>query len=245
MQQPVAVGGAAELGAHDLGQRVLIRLGQGARAQPHLVGFEFGLGRVFQAYNLLQQSPDALGRWLGRGRIPTRSISSAEGVRQDASCVTVLHMLSMSNATADTRDRILQAAASCVVDFGVDRVTLAEIARRAGVSRPTVYRRWPDTRSIMSALLTNHITDVMREVPVDGDDREALVKQVVAVADRLRRDELIMSVMHSELARVYITERLGASQQFLIAGLAARLRVAQRTGSVRAGDPVDSRPWCC
>ena len=143
----------------------------------------------------------------------------------------------MSNAPSDTGDRILQAAASCVVDFGVDRVTLAEIARRAGVSRPTVYRRWPDTRSIMSALLTSHITGVVREVPLDGDDREALVRQVVVVADRLRRDDLIMSVMHSDLARVYITERLGASQQFLIEGLAARLKVAQRAGSVRAGDP--------
>ena len=143
----------------------------------------------------------------------------------------------MSNASSDTGERILQAAATCVIDFGVDRVTLGEIARRAGVSRPTVYRRWPDTRSIMSALLTTHITGVMREVPVDGDDREALVKQIVAVADRLRRDELVMSVLHSELARVYITERLGTSQQFLIDGLAARLEVAQQTGSVRAGDP--------
>lgn len=89
----------------------------------------------------------------------------------------------------------------------------------------------------MSALLTRHITDVLKEVPLDGDHREALVKQVVEVADRLRRDDLIMSVMHSELARVYITERLGASQQFLIEGLANRLKVAQRTGSVRAGDP--------
>jgi AcrR family transcriptional regulator len=143
----------------------------------------------------------------------------------------------MSNAPSDTGERILQAAASCVVDFGVDRVTLAEIARRAGVSRPTVYRRWPDTRSIVSALLTTHITEVMSEVPVDGDDRDALVKQVVAVADRLRGDDLVMSVLHSELARVYITERLGASQQFLIDALAARLEVAQQTGSVRAGDP--------
>ncbi|EFP22936.1 LOW QUALITY PROTEIN: putative transcriptional regulator, TetR family, partial [Mycobacterium tuberculosis SUMu004] len=47
---------------------------------------------------------------------------------------------------------MLRAAASCVVDYGVDRVTLAEIARRAGVSRPTVYRRWPDTRSIMASM---------------------------------------------------------------------------------------------
>ena len=148
-------------------------------------------------------------------------------------------MLSISNADLDTGERILQAAASCVIDFGVDRVTLAEIARRARVSRPTVYRRWPDTPSIMSALLTSHITEVTREVPVDGQiqDREALVRQVVAVADRLRRDELVMSVLHSQLARVYITERLGTSQQFLIEALAARLDVAQRSGSVRAGDP--------
>jgi hypothetical protein len=43
--------------------------------------------------------------------------------------------------------------------------------------------------------------------------------------------------MHSQLARVYITERLGTSQQFLIEGLAARLKTAQHNGSVRAGDP--------
>lgn len=143
----------------------------------------------------------------------------------------------MSNAPENTGDRILAAAASCILDFGVDRVTLAEIARRAGVSRPTVYRRWPDTNAIMSALLTRHITDVLREVPVDGDDRESLVKQAVAVADRLRRDRLVMTVMHSEWARVYITERLGASQQVLIEGLAGRLEVAQRAGSVRPGNP--------
>ncbi|OBA57735.1 TetR family transcriptional regulator [Mycobacterium sp. 1100029.7] len=147
-------------------------------------------------------------------------------------------MLSISNAGLDVGDRILAAAASCVVDFGVDRVTLAEIARRAGVSRPTVYRRWPDTPSIVAALLTQRITAVMYEAPLRGDDRESLVRQIVSVTNLLRDDELIMSVMHSQLAPVYITERLGKSQQMLIGALAQRLRVAQRHGSVRAGDPL-------
>ncbi|MDT5259729.1 MAG: hypothetical protein QOD10_4809, partial [Mycobacterium sp.] len=62
--------------------------------------------------------------------------------------------------------------------------------------------------------------------------------QIVTVAGLLRRDELVMSVMHSELAPIYITERLGASQQMLIDALAERLRVAQRHGSVRVGDPL-------
>jgi AcrR family transcriptional regulator len=149
-------------------------------------------------------------------------------------------MLSISNARAqvDAGERILAAAASCVVDFGVDRVTLAEIARRAGVSRPTVYRRWPDTQSIVAALLTRHVTEAMRDAPLLGDDRESLVRQIITVADLLRRDRLVMSVLHSELAPIYITERLGTSQHMLIDALAARLRLAQRHGSVRAGDPV-------
>lgn len=147
-------------------------------------------------------------------------------------------MLSIRNRELDTGDRILAAAASCVVNFGVDRVTLAEIARRAGVSRPTVYRRWPDTQSIVAALLTRHVTDVLRDAPLLGDDRESLVRQIVTVADLLRQDQLVMSVLHSELASTYITERLGTSQHMLIDALATRLRAAQRNGSVRSGDPV-------
>jgi len=146
-------------------------------------------------------------------------------------------MLSISNADVDTADRILAAAASCVVDYGVDRVTLAEIARRAGVSRPTVYRRWPDTRSIVATLLTRRITDVARDAESPGEDRESLVRQVITIAGALRRDELVMSLLHSEIAPIYITERLGASQQMLIDALTERLRAAQRHGSVRAGDP--------
>jgi AcrR family transcriptional regulator len=145
-------------------------------------------------------------------------------------------MLSISNAPV--QDRILAAAASCVVDFGAERVTLAEIARRAGVSRPTVYRRWPDTRSVLAALLTSHITDAMAEVPVSGPGRAALVDRVVAVAARLRDDALVMAVLRSELALVYIAQRLGRSQQMLIEALASDLRAAQYDGSVRAGDPV-------
>ena len=156
-------------------------------------------------------------------------------------------MLSISNEpSSDIGDRVLSAAASCVVAYGVDRVTLAEIARRARVSRPTIYRRWPDTRAILAALLTERITGALRDVPSRGVGREALVERMVAVAERLRRDDVIMSVLHSapELAMVYIVERLGTSQQILIDAVAAELKAAQVVGSVRAGDPRRLAAMC-
>ena len=147
-------------------------------------------------------------------------------------------MLSISN-DQPVDDRILEAAASCVRDFGVERVTLAEIARRAGVSRPTVYRRWPDTRSILGSLLTERIVGAWRAVPAAATGREALVRRVVDAAGRLRRDRLISTVLRSdpELAMVYIADRLGTSQQMLIDILAEELRKAQADNTVRQADP--------
>ena len=149
-------------------------------------------------------------------------------------------MVSISNAeSVDVGERILDAAASCVRDFGVERVTLAEIARRAGVSRPTVYRRWPDTRTILASVLTDRVVGAWTDVPMRGDGREALVARIVEAARRLRRDDLIRTVLRSdpELAMHYIADRLGTSQQVMIDVLAEDLRKAQADKSVRSGDP--------
>ncbi|WP_273735101.1 TetR/AcrR family transcriptional regulator [Mycolicibacterium septicum] len=158
-------------------------------------------------------------------------------------------MMSISNERS-LSDQILEAAASCVLAFGVDRVTLAEIARRAGVSRPTVYRRFPDTQSILAALLTARVVGVLDTTEVGGPGRTALVNRIVTVAARLRDDEVIMAVLHSapEVAMVYIAERLGTSQQILIDALAGELKLAQETGlgdnRVRAGDPRQLATMC-
>ncbi len=149
-------------------------------------------------------------------------------------------MMSISNdVSVDLGDRIMAAADSCVRDFGVRRVTLAEIARRAGVSRPTVYRRWPDTQAILATLLTHRIVTVWSETPAGGTGRAAVVRRIVDVARRLRDDDLILEILRSapDLAMVYISERLGTSQQIVIDLIAEQIRDAQADRSVRAHDP--------
>ena len=155
-------------------------------------------------------------------------------------------MMSIRNSPRTVEDRILDAAAACVLAYGVERMTLTEIARRARVSRPTIYRRWPDIRYVLAELLTNRIAGVLDAVPARGADREAMVERIVAVADYLRRDDVVMSVLHNapNLAMVYITERLGTSQQILIDALADAIKLGQDTGSVRPGEPRQLATMC-
>lgn len=143
-------------------------------------------------------------------------------------------------------ERILDAAAFCVRTYGVHRVTLTEIARRARVSRPTIYRRWPDTGAVLAALLSVRIAGVLDDVPSGGVGREPLVARIVAVGNQLRNDDVVMSVFHSapDVAMVYITERLGTSQQILIDALAGEIKLGQDHGSVRAGEPRQLAAMC-
>ncbi|GAA4987582.1 helix-turn-helix domain-containing protein [Kitasatospora paranensis] len=153
--------------------------------------------------------------------------------------------MSSSNAGPEqptsTDDAILDAAADLIVHLGVHRTQLAEIARRAGVSRPTVYRRWPDVRAVIGALLTREIRATQQQVALTGEDREAFVAAVVEVAVRLRDHPVLGALLHSDSDTLmeYVVERLGTSQQGLLDALRAAIVQGQRHGSIRAGEPTE------
>lgn len=155
-------------------------------------------------------------------------------------------MVSIRKSDASVDKRILDAAAACILAYGVERMTMTEIARRARVSRPTIYRRWPDIRWVIAELLTVRIAGVLEEVPQSGAGREDLVRRVVAIAEHLRGDEVVMSVIFNAptLAMVYITNRLGTSQQMLVDALAEAIKAGQDEGSVRDGDPLEMAAMC-
>ena len=99
---------------------------------------------------------------------------------------------------------------------------------------------------MLAALLTSRIVGALDEVPSRTVGREAVVERIVAVAERLRRDDVVMSVLRSapDLAMIYIAERLGTSQQILLDTVAAEIKLAQEEGSVRAGDPRQLAAMC-
>src|SRR3954454_21434720 len=81
-------------------------------------------------------------------------------------------------------DAMLDAVRDCVLAVGVRRTTLTDVARRAGVSRMTLYRRWPDVRSLVGDLMTREWVDVaMRAMPERRPDRSARDLTVEVLVD--------------------------------------------------------------
>src|SRR5829696_7095506 len=58
-----------------------------------------------------------------------------------------------------TRQRIAKAAAELHEEVGPAETTVAEIARRAGVSRLTVYKHFPDSAALYPACAAHHMSE--------------------------------------------------------------------------------------
>ncbi|MEU7141288.1 helix-turn-helix domain-containing protein [Nocardia sp. NPDC046473] len=135
---------------------------------------------------------------------------------------------------------ILDAARRCVEEFGVRRTTLTEVARRASVSRPTVYRRWPDTGALVAELLVRELRAIVAAtMPTAGIGRTRLVTGIVAGAVKIRSNPLFGKIFRTDtdLMLTYVFGRLGRNQRALIELFAAGIREGQQDGSIRDGNP--------
>src|ERR1051326_2383207 len=66
-------------------------------------------------------------------------------------------------------DAYLDAARACILDVGWRRTTLTEVARRAGVSRMTIYRAWPDMPAVLGDLMTREWGEVVARAVAEAD----------------------------------------------------------------------------
>lgn len=67
-------------------------------------------------------------------------------------------------------------------EVGYDRLTMDEVARRAGCSKPALYRRWPSKQPMVLEALQGVIDDTVRARPVRmGEPLESLVDWVAGL----------------------------------------------------------------
>jgi AcrR family transcriptional regulator len=140
-------------------------------------------------------------------------------------------------------DPILDAARATALDFGMRRTTVSEVARRAGVSRMTVHRRYPDGQALLRALMAREFGGVLERAEAHGarapSERERLVASAVRTVELFVTDPLLLRLLEvdAELLLPYFTGDPGPFRRMARELSLARVRAGQSEGSIRAGDP--------
>ncbi len=140
--------------------------------------------------------------------------------------------------------RLLDAASRLIADQGPAAATVSAIAAEAGVSRMTVYRKFPDRHAILSALFNRELGAIVAEaVEVEAPtQRDRIVEAVTVCVRRINAHPLMQAVLRHEPEDLteWITGRLGATQRMgrvVLHDLIAAGQPGTGDGSVRPGNP--------
>ncbi|MFN8192829.1 MAG: helix-turn-helix domain-containing protein [Nocardioidaceae bacterium] len=149
-----------------------------------------------------------------------------------------------NGSTASPRDGYLDAARDCILDVGLRRTTLTEVARRAGVSRMTIYRSWSDMGQLLGDLMTREwaemVSSTMAAEPAAGDAASRLAHAIASAVAALRDNELFVRIVEldPDVLLPYLLSRRGRSQQAILDLTAELVAAGQAIGEIRAGDPL-------
>ena len=100
-----------------------------------------------------------------------------------------------------TRDRILQAGVEAAAIHGIARLTVGDVAKRAGVSRPTLYKHFRSKEDLVAAAVAREADRmveavVVRDLPTDP--RQALEAGILAVLRVTREHPLLDRIIRTE-----------------------------------------------
>jgi AcrR family transcriptional regulator len=161
-----------------------------------------------------------------------------------------------------TRERLLAAGAEEFADEGFSRATLAAIARRAGISRPSLLHHFPSKDALYTEVVTATFADLAQRLlvplPVAGPARVvamALAFESYLAAHPAQARIIVREILENGPGQPILTERVAplldqvtllvASSGPLRAGLPVRAAVLQVASSVlvQAATPVRDVLW--
>jgi AcrR family transcriptional regulator len=134
---------------------------------------------------------------------------------------------------ARNRARVLDAARTAFAEAGLD-VGVEEIARRAGVGKGTLYRRFPTKEALVRAIFEDILDEVERRVAESetvADASEAFASYLRGAAEMQASNQGFYDVVAHRLGAAALTDE---QRERVLAAAARPLRRAQKAGAVRA-----------
>ncbi|MEU7632758.1 TetR/AcrR family transcriptional regulator [Nocardia sp. NPDC049220] len=139
-------------------------------------------------------------------------------------------------------EKLLESALSAFLDFGIKRTSMGEIARRAGISPATLYRRYESKNDLVEAVSVREaqrfVAAIDKQVRTVSDSDDQLVEIFVAFISAIARNELLRRLLRTEpdLILPRLTTDAGPILAVGRGYLAEKLRELRETGGTHEFD---------
>lgn len=101
-----------------------------------------------------------------------------------------------------SRQAVLGAAERCIERYGIRKTTMEDIAREAGMSRPSIYRFFADRQELLVALTGEHsrrlAVKARNHIAKQPTFADALVEGLMYLAEHGRRDGFTRNLIVSD-----------------------------------------------
>ncbi|MBF6468816.1 TetR/AcrR family transcriptional regulator [Nocardia beijingensis] len=99
-------------------------------------------------------------------------------------------------------EKLLESALSAFLDFGIKRTSMGEIARRAGISPATLYRRYESKNDLVEAVSVREaqrfVASIEKQVHTVSGNDDQLVEIFVAFIGAIAGNELLRRLLRTE-----------------------------------------------
>lgn len=154
------------------------------------------------------------------------------------------HGLSREQVTGSQRERLLRAMGEAVAEHGYVKTSVAEVLRRAGVSRETFYEHYPNKETCFLAAYDAAVARVLEAIGGRPTSEAGRPDDPLGLVDGMVARYLAVLAAEPAIARTFLIEVYGAGP----AALDRRVEVQRRFAAGVAdqlGARTDAQRFAC
>ncbi|MFB7718354.1 MULTISPECIES: TetR/AcrR family transcriptional regulator [unclassified Nocardia] len=144
-----------------------------------------------------------------------------------------------------TDEKILDAALARILQVGIRRSTLDDIARRAGMNRVTIYRRFTTKENVVEAVMARELQRALADITAAGSAVSGVEAQIeetmVELIRQIRTHPMVTQLIHVDTddALTFYTVR---ARQLVEAGITYIIAYSEYGQAQGTLQPYDARP---
>lgn len=150
-----------------------------------------------------------------------------------------LDALNTQDPEDKSRQNILDKARELYLEFGLRRTSMDDVAKRAGMGRATLYRRYSDKGQLFLAVIArdvqSNLVAIERAIQTSENYLEGLLDAFVLGVRLIEENPLLTRLLETEPDDIlpFLTQKFDGIMSFSRAYIAERIAKGQKRGDIR------------